>query len=110
MHIHRLFFYKFVDSHNITFNNPIDTSSAIIQRNLFDQKLFKEIKNLKCFEKEIKNDEAGIFSITIPRSPKSSFYKELNLTIVTAPSPKDEGFLGLIPGHPIRGPKCFVQR
>jgi len=28
---------------------------------------------------------------------------------VTAPSSKSEGFQGLLPGHPIRGPKYFER-
>jgi hypothetical protein len=34
----------------------------------------------------------------------------LQITSVTAPSPKGEGFLELLLGHPVRRPKYFVRR
>lgn len=44
-----------------------DTANAIIQRNLFGQKLFREIKNLEKFELELQDSEEGAFLVRMPQ-------------------------------------------
>lgn len=66
--IHRLFFDKVGTPYpyTIDINNTLDSSKAIIQCNLFDQKYLRSIKDFENFEQELLDNEEGTFSIHFP--------------------------------------------
>lgn len=63
--IHRLFIDKIGSPYPYTIDigNPLDSTKAITQSNLFEQQYFRSIKDFEKFEKELSDDEEGTFSI-----------------------------------------------
>lgn len=64
--VHHLFFYKKGFPYHALMNSSPDSSAALIQRNLYEQKYFRSIPNLEIFEKELLNDEEGTFTLALP--------------------------------------------
>lgn len=57
----------------------------------------------------LKQEEAPKKGSNDKSTAKVSTFAHQQIKEVTTPSPEGEGFLGLLPGHLVRGPKCLTM-
>lgn len=81
--VHCLFFDKVARPfpHTIDISNPLDSTKAIAQSNLFKQQYFRSIRTFDRLEDELIDGEEGVFSVKLPG---------LTLTIIMLRAPNQE--------------------